>query len=340
MSGLPSGWAKCRLGDFLSVKNGYAFKSKSFVSRTENTVSVIRISDIASKIATDNNSQHIAKSHALDGFETFTGDLLIAMSGATTGKVGIYRGGQPAYQNQRVGNIKALAPNLAYMQFRNHLISGLAGQILNDAYGGAQPNISSKAIEEIKVALPPLQEQKRIADKLNTVLTRVDACREHLDRVAIILKRFRQSVLAAGISGELKADWQDKEIQKQSWVIKPLSSLGVVSGGLTKNSKRDDLPTKRPYLRVANVYANELRLTEIREIGLTESEFKKTKLQCFDLLIVEGNGSIDQIGRVAMWQAEIADCSHQNHLIRWRANAQALPKFILFFLLSPDGRKK
>ena len=56
--------------------------------------------------------------------------------------------------------------------------------------------------------LAPLNEQKRIADKLDAVLARVDACRERLDRVPAILKRFRQAVLAAATSGKLTEEWR------------------------------------------------------------------------------------------------------------------------------------
>jgi type I restriction enzyme S subunit len=79
---------------------------------------------------------------------------------------------------------------------------------------------------------------------------------------------------------------------------------------------------------------------DVTSIGLTEGEFAKTRLVEGDLLIVEGNGSIEQIGRVAMWSGEIADCCHQNHLIRWRAGARVLPKFVLCFLLRPEGRRQ
>jgi Type I restriction modification DNA specificity domain len=69
-----------------------------------------------------------------------------------------------------------------------------------------------------QIALPPLNEQKRIADKLDTLLARVDACRERLDRVPLILKRFRQAVLAAATSGELTEEWRaDMNRSLASW---------------------------------------------------------------------------------------------------------------------------
>jgi type I restriction enzyme, S subunit len=96
---------------------------------------------------------------------------------------------------------------------------------------------------------------------------------------------------------------------------------------------------RRPYLRVANVYANELRVAEISETGCTEQEFEKTKLVPGDLLIVEGNGSLEQIGRVAIWNDEVRDCSHQNHIIRARPSEMVEPRYALFWLLSPAGRE-
>lgn len=118
-----------------------------------------------------------------------------------------------------------------------------------------------------------------------------------------------------------------------------LDNLAEISGGLTKNSKRNTFVEKAPYLRVANVYANELKLDEIETIGIQESEKARTLLQENDLLIVEGNGSIEQIGRVALWNGSINPCYHQNHLIKARCYPFALPKFVLYFLMSPIGRQ-
>ncbi|OOS01605.1 hypothetical protein B0186_02565 [Canicola haemoglobinophilus] len=118
-----------------------------------------------------------------------------------------------------------------------------------------------------------------------------------------------------------------------------LMDISDISGGLTKNSKRNTFEENVPYLRVANVYANELNLDDIKTIGILESEKRRTLLQKNDLLIVEGNGSIDQIGRVAIWNDEISPCYHQNHLIKARCYANINPYFVLYFLMSPVGRK-
>ncbi len=211
MSELPEGWVSCRLGDYIRLKNGFAFKSTDFVRNSENTTPVIRISNIAGRYCIDSNAVHIPKSKVVDGFEIETGDLLIAMSGATTGKVGVYIGGEPAYQNQRVGNLKLVSNELGSLPFRNHLIANLSDQILKAAYGGAQPNISGKDIENFEISLPPLNEQKRIAAKLDALLEQVDACRARLDRVPLLLKRFRQAVLAAAYTGKLTEEFRESQ---------------------------------------------------------------------------------------------------------------------------------
>jgi type I restriction enzyme S subunit len=78
----------------------------------------------------------------------------------------------------------------------------------------AIPGFNRADAYSLPIQLPPQPEQKRIADKLDTVLARVDACRERLNRVPLILKRFRQSVLAAATTGQLTADWREEKKAK------------------------------------------------------------------------------------------------------------------------------
>jgi type I restriction enzyme S subunit len=90
-------------------------------------------------------------------------------------------------------------------------------------------------------------------------------------------------------------------------------------------------------LRVANVNLNRIDLDDVSVIGVTETEYRKTALRPGDLLIVEGNGSLKQVGRVAIWKSPKLDCVHQNHLIRWRSYGM-MPKWALYWLMSPAGR--
>ena len=194
-------------------------------------------------------------------------------------------------------------------------------------------------IAQSEIPLPPLDEQKRIVAKIEELFSELDAGEANLRKARAQLGVYRQSLLKQAFEGKLTDKWRaerpDREIE---WKWCQLSNIAEISGGLTKNPKREDSSLRIPYLRVANVYANELRLDEIKDIGVTASELEKVRLIKGDLLIVEGNGSLDQIGRVAEWNGAIQNCGHQNHLIRARCYKNTFSTFILMFLISPQGR--
>lgn len=355
VTGPNSHWVDISLGDVVTLINGRAYKQPEMLAKG---TPILRIQNL------NGGDRWLFSDLALPPEKyCCSGDLLYAWS-ATFGPY-IY-GGPKAIFHYHIWNV--IPSTAVCKQFAFYELLRVTDQIKRSAHGVAMPHITKAGMESWPLKLPPLPEQQRIADKLDTVLASVDAVNARLARVAPLLKRFRQSVLAAATSGRLTADWrravalsdlseslgQLADIfgvrEKRGTynatnhqapflaVDRSLSEIGVVSGGLTKNSKRLEMPLVQPYLRVANVYANELRLNDIATIGMTQAELAKTRLIAGDLLLVEGNGSLEQIGRVALWDGSIDDCSHQNHLIRWRAGPEVLPKYVLFWLLSPAGR--
>ncbi|EMO4453916.1 restriction endonuclease subunit S [Klebsiella michiganensis] len=193
--------------------------------------------------------------------------------------------------------------------------------------------VNKSKFSQAPFKFPPISEQKIIAEKLDTLLAQVDSTKARLEQIPQILKRFRQAVLATTMSGKLT-----NLPTANNFKIK---DIACVIGGLTKNSKRNNFEKKVPYLRVANVYENELKLDDVTEIGIQPNELHRVSLEYEDLLIVEGNGSLDQIGRAAIWREEIQECVHQNHLIKVRANKEILyPTFLLFYFMSPQGKEE
>jgi type I restriction enzyme S subunit len=128
---------------------------------------------------------------------------------------------------------------------------------------------------------------------------------------------------------------------EMGWETHPLGSIGDVQGGLQVTTKRNDYELVAPYLRVANVYRDRLNLSEIKRIGLKPAELNRVRLQAGDLLVVEGHGNPEEIGRCAVWDGSIENCVHQNHLIRVRVDAsQMTPLYASFFINSPGGRQQ
>jgi type I restriction enzyme S subunit len=118
-----------------------------------------------------------------------------------------------------------------------------------------------------------------------------------------------------------------------------LAEVADISGGITKNAKRSALPIQRPYLSVANVHFNRIDTDNLSSIGVSEAEIARAELKEGDLMVVEGNGSLSQLGRVALWQGQVSGCLHQNHLIKVRPKPIVRSKWLLYWLMSTEGRK-
>lgn len=166
---LPNGWCRCTLKDIGIFESGYAFSSDGY---KQNGVPLVRISNITNNGNIDLSSCVYIQNYNNSKFIIHEGDLLIAMSGATTGKMGVYKYKTDALLNQRVGNLKCTEAWL--QQYRNYFMLAKSNYILNIAYGGAQPNISAKAILSIKIDLPPIKEQHRIVAKIEELFTQLD----------------------------------------------------------------------------------------------------------------------------------------------------------------------
>ena len=167
---LPEGWCECKLSDVCVFDNGYAFSSDNYY---DCGITLIRISNITNTGSIDLSSCVFIQDVPSNKFIVKSGDLLIAMSGATTGKMGVYLYEEDALLNQRVGNLKCTDAML--QQYRNYYMFAKSDYILKIAYGGAQPNISAKAILDIDVMLPPLNEQHRIVAKIEEIFAQLDA---------------------------------------------------------------------------------------------------------------------------------------------------------------------
>jgi len=162
------------LGDFAEVRNGYAFKSSTFVKEGSD---VVRISNIKNGIVNLDGTAKVSAetSDRKQKFELEADDLLIAMSGATTGKVGRLPSylKNKVYLNQRVGRFVIKDKLQLDSNYLKYVLTSenYQGKIWSIASGVAQPNISAKQLMSFQIPLPPLPEQKRIA----AILDQADA---------------------------------------------------------------------------------------------------------------------------------------------------------------------
>lgn len=112
----------------------------------------------------------------------------------------------------------------------------------------------------------------------------------------------------------------------EGWAWMTLDGLAAVTGGITKNKKLTD-GREVPYLRVANVQRGRLDLSVVKMIFAPEDKIEKLRLRPGDILLNEG-GDRDKLGRGWIWEGQLEECIHQNHVFRARVYGDVLPKYV------------
>ncbi|WP_270796853.1 restriction endonuclease subunit S [Aeromonas sp. QDB11] len=187
-------WEAIPLGGICKVQGGFAFKSEKF---KKTGVPILRISNIQSGFLDVNEVVYYAVGEKIPKqFEVHDGDALIAMSGATTGKVGVYNKNEVAYLNQRVG--KFVLYGNADMKYIQHVVGSdlYKSALSNMLEQGAQPNISSSQLERIIIRKPTLEiEQKIIANVLSDSDALIDALEQLIAKKQAIKSGTMQQLL-------------------------------------------------------------------------------------------------------------------------------------------------
>ncbi|HOX68985.1 restriction endonuclease subunit S [Piscinibacter sp.] len=110
----------------------------------------------------------------------------------------------------------------------------VVARLEGDSVGSTMVNLNQGILKALEIPMPSLPEQQRIADKLDALLARMDACRHRLDRVPGILERFRQAVLESALRGELSSEWRDSNsVSMLSWRSVTLADVADVGTGST-----------------------------------------------------------------------------------------------------------
>ena len=162
---LPEGWRFGKLGEIANLKSGYAFKSKDFVE--ESSKKALKIKDLkgdgkVSLNAVSCVSNDVTKLSRVQYFRLKEGDIVLAMSGNTTGKIGVIPPhSNEVYLNQRVGKFFMIKQDLNSFLYSFLMSGNYEEKILSMGYGSAQPNISPSQIENIDIIYP--NEEKLVS---------------------------------------------------------------------------------------------------------------------------------------------------------------------------------
>lgn len=245
---IPSHWIVTSLKRYTYVKGGFAFSSDLFGDVGK---PVIRIGDIKQDGSISLESCKYVPEVVAENSQEYlvsNGQLLMAMTGATIGKAGIYSGEYPALVNQRVGRFEVYDDKLSY-RFLWYVLKTLGYQeyIRLTAFGGAQPNISDTAMVAYDSAFPPLDEQTKIANFLDHETAKIDTLIEKQQQLIKLLKEKRQAVISHAVTKGLnpKAPMKNSGVEwlgevPEHWVTKSYRYACKIYRGKFGHRPRND----------------------------------------------------------------------------------------------------
>lgn len=346
---MPIGWVKCKLSDVCQFESGFAFKSESY---KKEGVPLIRISNIQDgTITTDGGVciQEVVESR----FHVVKGDLLIALSGATTGKMGIYDKENDAILNQRVGNLRVISKTYFLPEYRNLFMESQTATILEQSWGGAQPNISPNTIIGFDILLPPYAEQCRIVSKANELLALVSNIEFAQDQIETRADVIKTKVLDLAIHGKLVPQDPSEEpaielLKRINPDFQPSDNLHYgerLPNGWTcglfgdlnqhRNKSEDPLASPNEEYELYSVPFYETGMPEFlhgKEIGSTKQIVDKG-----DVLLCKINPHLNRSWVVSHYRPELKCIASSEWLIF--ANEAVLPDFARLFFISPQFKE-
>ena len=285
---MREGWEYKKLGEVATLINGFAFQSALFQKAG---LPIVRISNIQGDKITSDFVYFNREDYDIDfeKYKVLYGDILIAMSGATTGKVGINYNEGVLYLNQRVGKI--VPRESVIHRYLFYYLKTNATKSLSIAQGVAQPNLSTQQINSFELPVPPLSEQQRIVSEL-------DLLSSIIEKKKAQLKEYDQ--LAQSIFYDM---FGDPVTNEKGWEVKKIEDIcnSIVRGPFGSALKKEFFvePSKTSY----KIYEQKHAIQKNATIGsyyVTEEKFKELsrfELKPYDI-IMSCSGTIGELYRL------------------------------------------
>jgi type I restriction enzyme S subunit len=357
MNNLPPNWSWVKLGDVCKVKGGFAFKSKEY---KKEGVPLVRISNIEDMKISLEDCVYIQSDNEekIKEFILHKGDILIALSGATTGKYGIYNHDRKAFLNQRIGRLHFNGSDKILPVFIYLYLEIIRSKILQTAYGAAQPNISPSEISDFPIPLPPLPEQKKIVEKIEELFRGLDNGVASLKKAKAQLRLYRQSVLAFAFSGRLVGEVGSRQLAvgkiemlkaaepqvdyknnglPEGWKWVKLGDV-IESIQYGTSDKANGSEKGIPVLRMGNIQDGKLDYSNLKYFDKNYEDLNKYILADGDLLFNRTN-SAELVGKSALYKRYHPKSIFASYLIRVKVNKSIYSsEFLNYYINSSYGR--
>jgi len=265
MNELPSDWSIQPLGEGCKVQGGFAFKSGDYTKNGKG-IPIIKIGDLQNgRVHVGDKSTRVPgeflENNSLEKFLLRNGDILIAMTGATTGKIGKFDSNASgnAFLNQRVGRFLIDDESLLqeFIQFLAQT-DMFQQRIQENILAAAQGNISPKKLESIPIPLPPLPEQRKIAHILSTVQRAIEEQERIIQTTTELKKALMHKLFTEGLRNEPQKQ-TEIGLVPVSWDVVRIGDWCSVSTGTTPSTKIAEYYVgSNPFIKTGEIRNNRI----------------------------------------------------------------------------------
>lgn len=333
-SELPKGWKLTKLGNILCrMTNGLNIEQTDVCSIDSFPIS--RIETIANEKIDFSRVKYCTPS--IDQKQKYLledGDILFSHinSDKHLGKTAIYKDIEPLIHgvnllllrcNSELYNSGMLNYLLRYYRYTG-VFMGIAQRAVN------QSSINQKKLSNLDIPLPPLTEQKQIAEKLDKLFDQIETIKEASNKIPELLKNFRQQVLTYAVTGKLIESTPEPRM------------LGELIDELKYGtSKKADYDIEGfPVLRIPNINNGEIDSSDLKYVPLDDKEYNQLSLQEGDILVIRSNGSLSIVGQCAIVRKKCENWVYAGYLIRIRCTHELLPEYLNYIFQSYQVRKQ
>ena len=336
---LPENWCWTRITVITDILNGFAFKSQHYSSAG---IRIIRITNVQDGFIQDKKPVYypLESQKEITPFMLKDGDFLMSLTG-NVGRVAIIDASfLPAALNQRVACLRIKSEDSVRKEYIFYfcLQKQFVSDCIKSAKGSAQLNMSTEWLKEYPIPLPPLAEQQRIVDRIESLFAKLDEAKEKAQAVVDSFETRKAAILHKAFTGELTAKWREEHgVGMGSWKKKRLSDV-VTEFKYGTSEKSDYNNNGIPVLRIPNIGDNGIDLSDIKYLNHRNVD-SESQIHEGDILIIRSNGSRDLVGKAVLVPELGCEYAYASFLIRAKPNHSIInAHYLTIFLNSTDAR--
>lgn len=299
---IPNNWCWVRLGNITQIKGGKRIPKGTSLLKENTGYKYIRVTDMKNGTVLNDDIHYISKDiyNKISNYTISKNDIYITCAG-TIGRVGIIPvefDGANLTENADKIIIKHINKNLLVKVLSSYIVQKQIQEVITT---GCQPKLAIKKIEQLKIPLPPINEQQRIVERIESLFAKLDRAKELIENTLAQFEQNKMAILHKAFIGELTAKWRkENNIDLSSWQEKTIDELCTsLKYGTSKKSNPEGSVV---VLRMGNLQNGEIDWSNLMYTD-DKDDIEKYLLKKGDVLFNRTN-SPELVGKTSIYRGE------------------------------------